>query len=86
MAEWRAVVVLAEDLIGQGSLHVGDTYVWDRVDGARVYVRITRIWRDVAWLRCHHAARSWTRRHELPMFTSMRRSAWTTAELLETIT
>lgn len=71
---------------GENEPHKGDTYVWTTTDGARVYVRITGIRAGVAWLRCHHAGRSWTRRHILPLLPSMEKRPWTTAELLETIT
>jgi hypothetical protein len=64
----------------------GETYVWTMTDGALVYLRVTRVYDGVAWLRCHHAGRSWTRRHQLPLFPSMEKREWTTAELLETIT
>lgn len=61
--------------------------VWTQPDGAVVYCRVTRIWHDrtVVYLRCSYAGRSWTRRHEGPLFPSMVRRPWTTAELLETI-
>lgn len=61
------------------------TYVWITPDGARVLVRVTAVRNGVAYLRCHHGGRSWTRRHELPLFPSMRPASWTLAELLETV-
>lgn len=50
----------------------GDRYVWTQPDGAEILVEVRRVAHGVAWLRCHHAGRSWTRRHDLPMFASMR--------------
>lgn len=77
----------AADLHAGEHPRAGDTYVWERFDGIRVYVRVTRVSRNlgVAWLRCHQSGRSWTRRHELPLFDSMIRRPWTTAELLDTV-
>ncbi len=68
-------------------LRPGDRLVWTQTDGARVLVRVTRINRDagIAYLRCHWAGRSWTRRQDLPLFPSMKRADWTTDELLETV-
>lgn len=72
---------------GEDTLHVHDRFVWTQPDGAAVFMRVTRINRSdgVAWLRCSRGGRSWTRRHQLPLFPSMARREWTVAELLETI-
>lgn len=69
------------------TVRAGDTLVWTQPDGARVYVRVTRvsIAQGCVWLRCHHGGRSWTRRQVLPLFPSMRPAPWSTADLLETI-
>lgn len=66
---------------------VGDRYEWVQPDGGRVLFEVRRINRDTrtAYLRCHHAGRTWTRRHQGPFFPSMKPRQWTTADLLELI-
>lgn len=71
---------------GEGGVHVHDTFVWDRLDGTRVFVRVIKVSGGTAVLRCHHADRCWTRVQDLPLWPSFTRRPWTTAELLETIT
>lgn len=62
----------------------GDRYVWTTTDGATVLVEVARVYR-AGWisLRCHHAGRVWTRKHQGPLFESMRPHAWTTADLID---
>lgn len=62
----------------------GDRLVWTTTDGATVFVVVKRVTRHgVIFLRCHHGGRVWTRRHDGPLFPSMRRRQWTTADLLD---
>lgn len=61
----------------------GEKLIWTQTDGARVFVIVTRLTPRVAYLRCHYGDRAWTRRHELPLFPSMRRGHWTTADVQE---
>lgn len=63
----------------------GDRYAWTQPDGAVVLVEVKRVAHGIAYLRCHHAARAWTRRHDLPLFASMVRQDWTVADLLDQI-
>lgn len=66
-------------------LRAGDQLIWTRFDGTTVYITVTRVDRNrgITHLRCHHGDRAWTRHHPGPLFPSMRRGAWTAADLLD---
>ncbi len=67
-------------------VHAGDRLIWTQPDGAQIFIIVKRVNQDGVWadLRCHYGAHTWTRRHELPLFASMHRGHWTTADLLGT--
>lgn len=67
-------------------LHLGDPIVWHRIDGTTVYATVSELRPTEVLMRCRCGTREWTRHQTLPLYKSMVRQPWTTAELLETIT
>lgn len=67
--------------LSRAELRVGDRLVWDRFDGARIFVIVARLRANDAFLRCHERDRVWTRREDLPLFPSIVRKHWTTEDL-----
>lgn len=63
----------------------GETIEWTQPDGAVVLAIVSRRSANTVCLRCHYDGWSWTRRHDLPLFASMVRRPFTTAEWLDTI-
>jgi hypothetical protein len=84
-SDTAATVRARGSVIPTDELRPMDRLVWTQVDGAVVYVTITRInfTQGIAYLRCHYGSKAWTRRHDLPLFPSMQRKQWTTADLLD---